>query len=308
MLSTSYLKSFLEIVKRGSFTEAAKGLRVTQPAVSLQIQRLEAELGTTLFERRESGVVLTPAGEEFYRFAQKVMAERERMLDRLAQLREEVYGELILAASTVPGEYILPRILSGFKARYPAVDITVSISDSAIVLDRLVADECHFGFVGFATEHRGVEFFKIAEDEIVLVVPPDHPFADHPFVALGDLAKEPLVRREIGSGTMESTRCSLRAAGLDLDRCPVAVVLDSAQAVMSAVEAGLGISFVSRLAASKSLELGHLRVVPIEGLSMKRDILCAYRPARMNTRLLEEFLSFVRHWSTSELGGVSGAG
>lgn len=302
MLSIGYLKTFLEIVKRGSFTEAAKRLGVTQPAVSLQIQRLEAELATTLFERRESGVVLTPAGEEFYRFAQRVMAEQERMLDRLAQLREEVCGDLVLAASTVPGEYILPRILSGFKARYPMVGVTVSISDSAIVVDRLVADECHFGFVGFARERRGVKFFKVAEDEIVLVVPPDHPFADRPSIAPQDLAGEPVVFREVGSGTMESTRRSLRSVGLDLEECPVAAVLDSAQAVLSAVEAGLGISFASRLAAGKSLELGCLRAVPIEGLRMKRDILCAYRPSRMNTRLLQEFLSFVRHWNASELG------
>jgi DNA-binding transcriptional LysR family regulator len=300
MVNIGYLRTFLELVNRGSFTEAAKVLGVTQPAVSLQIQRLEAELTTTLLERRESGVVLTPAGEEFHRFAQKVMAEQKRMMDKLAQLREEVYGDLILAASTVPGEYILPRILSGFKARYPMVGITCAISDSAIVLASLIADECHFGFVGFAREQRGVEFFKIAEDEIVLVVPPDHPFADHPSITAQDLAGEPLVSREVGSGTMESTRHSLRTIGLDLEECPVAAVLDSAQAVLSAVEAGLGISFVSRLSAGKSLELGRLQVLPINGLSMKRDILCAYRPASMNTRLLQEFLSFVQQWNASD--------
>jgi DNA-binding transcriptional LysR family regulator len=96
---------------------------------------------------------------------------------------------------------------------------------------------------------------------------------------------------------MESARRGLQCVGLNLDECPVAAVLDSAQAVLSAVEEGLGVSFVSGLSAAKSLELGRLKVLAVDGLSMKRDILCAYRPTSMNTRLLQEFLSFVRRYN-----------
>jgi DNA-binding transcriptional LysR family regulator len=115
-MNLDHVRSFLEVIKRGSLSEAARALGVSQPAVSNQIKGLERELGTELLIRGERGVVsLTAAGEVFLAFARQVVAAHEEMLQRLSHIKEEISGELIIAASTTPGEFVLPQLLTDFK-------------------------------------------------------------------------------------------------------------------------------------------------------------------------------------------------
>ena len=268
-MNLEYLRTYLEVIRLGSFSEAAKKLSVTQPAVSFQMQRLEAELGTRLIDRRQKTIVMTDAGKRLLRFAESIEHDRSLLMHDLEQLRSEVMGSLTIAASTIPGEFLLPSIVGVFLALHPAVDATVAVSDSSSVISMIQDGQYDVGFCGIAPENAGVEQFRIADDEIVLIVFPEHPFASREKVSFIEMEGESLISREKTSGTQRSLEMLLSAAGLNLDKVTNRLVLGSTQAIISAVESKIGIAFVSNLAIERSMTLGLVRTVAIEGLKLR---------------------------------------
>jgi DNA-binding transcriptional LysR family regulator len=293
-MNLEYLRTYLEVIKLGSFSEVAKKLSISQPAVSFQIQKLEQELGVRLIDRRQKKLLITEAGKRLLVFAELFDKEHKTLVHDLEHLREEVTGNLIVAASTIPGDFILPPILSEFKRQHPAVDIQVAVTDSARVIEAVKSDEYDIGFCGVFPEDQDLEAVKIAEDEIMLIVFPEHPFAVRKQVSFLEVSAEPLIFREPTSGTQRSVEALLLNAGFDMSRCKPTLVLGTTEAVVTAVEAKLGIAFVSNLAIKKSVTLGLVKELRIEGITLKRDFFCIYRKQRVVSRLLEEFINFVR--------------
>lgn len=293
-MNLDYLRTYLEVIKTGSFSEVARKLSISQPTVSFQIQKLERDLGVRLIDRSKKTIIMTEAGKRLLRFAEFVEEERARLLDDVEQLREEVVGDLVITASTVPGEFLIPAILSEFKVQHPAVGIRVAVSDSLTVINDVQNGAYEVGFCGAMPEGRDLESFKIAEDEIVLIVFPEHPFANRPEVSPMELVGEPLIFREETSGTQRSVESQLLEAGFNLGQGAPKLILGTTQAVVSAVEAKAGIAFVSSLAIKKSCALGLVKVVELEGLRLRRDFFCIYREERIVSRLLGEFVAFVQ--------------
>lgn len=293
-MNLDYLKTFREVIELGSFSKVARKLSVTQPAVSFQIQKLEQDLGVRLIDRGQRGVTMTEAGKRLMRFTENVVGEQEKLLRDLEQMRDEMVGKLVITASTMPGDFILPALLSEFKDRHPSVAIEVVVSDSGTVIEGVANGTYEIGFCGIAPERPGLEFFKVDEDEIVLIVFPGHAFASKGKISPAELAGEPLVFREETSGTQRTVEALLLELGFNLGQCEPTLILGTTEAVVSAVESGAGIAFVSNLAIKKSLALDLIRVVEVEGLNTRRDFFCVYRKKRMVSRLLEEFVSFTR--------------
>ncbi|TRZ92743.1 MAG: hypothetical protein D4R82_06475 [Dehalococcoidia bacterium] len=237
---------------------------------------------------------MTEAGKRLLRFAKSVEEERDCLRHDLDQLREEVIGNLIVTASTIPGEFLLPSIMSEFKALHPAVRAQVVVSDSLTVISEVRDGAYEVGFCGTAPEGQEMESFKIAEDEIVLIVFPEHPFAKRTEVSLAELEGEPFIFREETSGTQQSLQALLSKAGLDINKWVPNLVLGTTQAVVSAVELRAGIAFVSNLAIKKSLSLDMVKQVTVNGLRLRRDFYCIYRRERVVSRLLGEFIAFIR--------------
>jgi len=293
-MNLEHLKTFQEVIRLGSFSEVARKLSISQPAVSFQIQKLENELGMRLIDRTQRVITLTAAGRRLLRFAESTELERESLRHDLEQMRDEVSGDLIIAASTIPGEFLLPPLLAKFKQRHPAVRVQVAVSDSLTVING-VSDNTHeVGFCGMAPEGQELESFRVAGDEIVLIVFPEHPFAQRGEIPPAELEAEPIIFREDTSGTQRNLERQLSRAGLDLREWVPNLVLGTTQAVVSAVEAGAGIAFVSDRAIKKSLALGLVRQVKVNRLRLSRDFYCVYRKERMVTRLLEEFITFIK--------------
>jgi len=299
-VNLDYLRTYLEVIKLGSFSEVAKKLSISQPAVSFQIHKLERDLGIRLIDRGQKAITMTNAGKRLLHFAEAVLEERAHLVHDLEQLREEVTGNLVVAASTIPGEILLPPVLGEFKAQHPAVGVRLEISDSLTVLAGVREGAHDLGFSGLAPEGSDLEFFKTAEDEIVLIAFPEHPFTRRGEVSLLELRGEPFIFREETSGTQQNLKSLLTGAGLDLGRSPTELVLGTTQAVISAVEARVGIAFVSNLAIKKSLALGLVKEVSVAGLKLSRDFYCLYRRERVVSRLLEEFIAFVRLKASDE--------
>ena len=293
-MNLDYLKTYLEVIKLGSFSEVAKKLSISQPAVSFQIQKLEQDLGIRLIDRSQKAITMTEAGRRLLRFAESVEEERDHLQCDIDQLREEVTGNLVVTASTIPGEFLLTSILSEFKALHPAIRAQVVVSDSLTVISEVRGGAYEVGFCGIAPDGQDLASFKMAQDEIVLVVSPGHPFAERGKVSLAELEGEPFIFREETSGTQQSLQTCLSQEGLDLRKWMPNLVLGTTQAVVSAVETGAGIAFVSDLAIKKSLALGLVKEVTVDGLRLSRDFFCIYRRERVVSRLLEEFIAYIQ--------------
>jgi DNA-binding transcriptional LysR family regulator len=298
-MNLEHLRTFIEVVRLGSFSEVAKKLSISQPAVSFQIQKLEQELGIRLIDRTQRAITLTAAGKRILRFAESVEAERRQLQHDLEQMREKVSGDLLIAASTIPGEFLLPPLLARFKQMHPAVRVQVAVSDSITVINGVQDNAYEIGFCGIAPEGQDLASFKVAVDEIVLIVFPEHPFAQRGEVSPTELEGEPLIFRESTSGTQRNLETHLSRAGLDLRKLAPNLILGTTQAVVSAVAAGAGIAFVSNLAIKNSLVLGRVRQVTVSGLRLSRDFYCIYRKERVVSRLLEEFITFVQSYERS---------
>jgi len=293
-MNLDYLITYLEVIRLGSFSKVARKLSISQPAVSFQINKLERDLGVRLIDRGQKPISVTDAGKRFLIFAELVEREGAKLQSDIDQIREDVTGEIIIGASTIPGEILLLPILSEFKALHPAISAHVEISDSLGVISRLQGGDYDVGFCGIAPEGKELDYFKFAEDRIVLIVFPEHPFAHRKEISFLELEGEPLILREETSGTQGSLKSLLVNAGINLDKLSSGLILGTTQAVVSAVEVRMGIAFVSNLAIEKSLALGLVKVVPIKGLKLSRDFHCVYRKERIVSRLLAEFIAFVQ--------------
>jgi DNA-binding transcriptional LysR family regulator len=294
-VNLEHLQTLVSIVEQGSLSGAARARRISQPAVTKQVQRMEAEFGLPLMVRGpQREVALTPAGERLLAFARETLASYGTLERDLATLREVQRGVLHLAASTIPGEYVLPRLLAAFQVEYPQIEVRMIISDTADVATRLLAKEADLGVIGSTLDRPGLSLEPLVNDQIVLAVPPDHPFAGRKKVAVAELLGQPLILREEGSGTRRSVEAALATAGLSLPRGHVKLTLGSTQAVLQAVAQGLGVGFVSERAAGQALADVHLTCVELEDVELKRVLYFAYLPERMGDPIVARFLSFVR--------------
>lgn len=293
-MNLDYLRTFSEVVRLGSFSEVGKKLAISQPAVSFQVQKLERELGVRLIDRSQKKITLTVAGRRLLQFAESVEKQREQLQHDLNQWREDVAGELLIASSTIPAEFLLPSILAEFKALHPAARAQVAVSDSLTVIEQVQNNSCEVGFCGVAAGSRDFESIKVAEDEIVLIVFPGHPFAGRGEVSLAELEGEPFIFREETSGTQRNLETLLSRAGFDTRKWVPNLIMGSTQAVVGAVESGAGIAFISSLALKKSLALGLASQVNVQGIRLRRDFYCIYRKGKEISRLLSEFIAFVQ--------------
>lgn len=295
----SYLRTLIAVVERGGFSAAAQALGISQPAVSQQVQRLEKELGVMLLRRGRRGIVeITLCGEAVLDFARTTLAAYDALREELDRQRDLVAGELRLAASTIPGEYLVPQLMADFRAQHPDVEARVTVGDTADVVRQVLAGECDLGFIGAPVERPGLTQERLATDEVVLAVYPGHPFAGREQVSWEEALAQPLILREQGSGTRQTVERALSAQGKALPPESVALTLGSTQAVVQAVRDRLGIGFVSRRAVTRVPPAERLPTVGIEGLALARDLFITYQATRITSPLLRAFLAFAQEKST----------
>ncbi|MGD2206780.1 MAG: LysR family transcriptional regulator [Anaerolineae bacterium] len=294
-MKLSHLRTLVTIVEEGSLSAAARVMRISQPAVTKQLQRMEADIGLALLVRGpQRQVELTPAGERMLAFARETLSQFNTLREELAMLKKIGRGALTLAASTIPGEHVLPELLASFRKEHPQVEVRMTISDTSDVATKLLKAEADVGVIGSAPKRSGLRLEPLVEDEIVLVVPSDHPFAEREQVELEELSGQPLILREEGSGTRRSVEASLKAAGGSLPVDNVIMILGSTQAVLHAAEQGLGIGFVSARASAQAQAGGRLVSVGLTGVDLGRELYLACLPQRSGDPLVAHFLDFAR--------------
>ncbi len=293
-MDTRQLAAFCAVVERKSFSQAAERLGVTQPAVSLQVRSLEKRLGRKLLDRSGRSVEPTEAGLALYRGAQRLLALEGQLLEELEAGEEgELGGTLEVGASTGPGSTVVPVLLCEFQRQNPGVAISLSISDTQTVVERVADRELELGVVGAARRHRGVVFEPLFRDEVVLACPPDHRFAGRT-VGLDELREEQLIVMQEGAGVRQVIEDELRRAGTRLRELEPRLELGLQESARSAVVAGYGVTFISRAAIEADLSAGTLAAARVKGLDPAREISLVRSAGRSPTRAAEAFLSFAR--------------
>jgi len=280
------------VAQSGSISKAALDLHLSQPAVTKHIQSLEEYYGKSLLDRSAREAVLTEEGRLLYRYALEVLRLMDEVETELGEMSKTIQGSLRIGASSIPGQYILPFVLGEFKRNYPDVDLGVEIGDTGQITRLVLENKVDLGLVGNPAKERQLECFPCAEDELVLILPLEHPLVQAAEVRAADLYNETMVWREVGSGTRKTIEGWLAQAGVKLETKKGDLELGSTGAVVSAVEAGLGLSIVSIWAVVRSLAWKTLVVKRLKDLSMKRQ-LYVLRSTQNTRRSAQAFLDFI---------------
>ena len=293
-MDTRQLAAFCAVVERRSFSQAAGRLGVTQPAVSLQVRALEKRLGTQLLDRSGRRVEPTEAGWHLYRGAQRMLALEDQIVAGVAATAEgDLAGDLVLGASTGPAAIAVPVVLCEFQRENPDVRVFLTVSDTHSVVERVAARELELGIVGAARRHRGVRFEPFFSDQVILACPPGHRFSDRT-VTLDELRGESLILMQEGAGVRQIVEDGLRRQGVRLRELDVRLELGLQESVRRAVEAGYGVTFISRTAVESDLAAGTLAEARVQGLEATREISLVSVTGRARSRVAEAFVAFAR--------------
>ena len=271
MLENFRLKVFRAVANHLSFRKAGEALYLTQPAVTLQIKTLEAELGVALFARRSTGVSLTEAGHLLLPFANRLQALAEAAQNELAQLSGGASGELILGASTTIAQYVLPALLAEFARAFPAIQLQVFSQNTEQISEGVANGRFGLGLIEGPAQRSDLKVEPWFEDELLLVVPASHDWADLLQIEARQLCDMPLVMRERGSGSRHVVELGLQKMGVRLGSLRVVMELDSTEAILSCVDEGLGVGFVSEWALRRRIAAGTLRSLRIRGAAINRN-------------------------------------
>lgn len=293
-LENARMVVFRAVAHQLSFRKAAEELYLTQPAVSLQIKALEEDVGVQLFDRSGSRVALTAAGTLLLSYAERVnglLAEAER---EIAAMGGELAGQLALGASTTIAQYVLPRLLGQFLGDHPRVIPSLISGNTERIVDSVVQREIAMGFIEGPSRSKDVREEAFLSDELVLIVPAAHEWAERGRIEPAELNAASILMRERGSGTRHVVEMALEHHGVKPGSLHVAMELDSTEAIKSAVEAGLGVGFVSKWAIAKDARAGSgFRIVEVDGMRMRRELLMVFGTGPEPQGLVREFRRFL---------------
>jgi DNA-binding transcriptional LysR family regulator len=287
-----HLQTFAAATELLSFTRAAQSLSLTQAAVSQHIAALEKELRISLFARTGRSVSPTDAGRRLYGYARRILdllAEAER---DVGHATAAVRGTLQIAASTVPAECLLPELLRDFHETHPGVRPQVIVSDSTEATRAVETGAAELGLIGEPPHTSKLTAVPIAEDELVLVLPPGHPLAGGGRVTARQLREVPIILREPGSGSRRCIERALEAAGVSPGDLNVVMEMNANDAIRQAVERGVGAAFLSRNTVARDVEDGRVATAPVEKFHARRQLYLITDPARIPTPPARTFLEF----------------
>jgi LysR family transcriptional regulator, transcriptional activator of the cysJI operon len=290
VVNLDYLKVFYVVANNKSFSQTAKDLHLSQSSVSLQIKHLEEKWDCQLFERTTKKISLTPEGEILYKQVEKLISLMNETENELKELKGIVHGELKVGASLTIGEHILPFLLADFSSLYPKVKLNLKVYNSVQIVEKLLNHEINLGFIESKLSYPSLKQVPFATDELVIIASPR--LIHKSEISIEELLEMPFIIREHGSGTRQVMEDSFRKNGVDPSKLNIVMELEHTEVIKSSVEAGLGISIISKSAVKKELQLQTIKMLTIEGLSLQRDFYMIYheQALKITSRKLVEFI------------------
>ena len=292
-MSDRRLQVFHAVARLLSFTKAAEMLHMTQPAVTFQIRQLEEQFDTRLFDRAHNRVSLTEAGHVAFEFAETIFEKYSEMENAIRDITGSISGSLTLGASTTISEYMLPALLGDFNAKNPEVLLRLRVSNTDGIVSMIENNVIDLGVVEGPVTNKNLLVEKCRDDELVVVVPPDHEFAQQKSVNIKDVLDGSFICREEGSGTREVVSEYVKAQGLGKHALKACLELGSPEAIKGAIEAGMGVSILSAVSIAKEIKLGTLKTVPLDP-PLTREFSFVRQRQKFRVRSMEELLEFAR--------------
>ncbi len=293
MFDLAKLQTFLQAAESPSFSEAARRLHLSQPTLSRHIQRLEGELGVELFTRSSHDLKLTEAGRLLLPQARKLIREAVEIQQLTGSFQDKIVGHIRIACSTTAGKYLLPQFAARFRRRQPGVRVSILACTQEYVVPRLLEEEADLGVVSYEACGGELDCQEFFRDHIVLIAPADHPWASHPAIEPTELLTAPFIIREPTSGTRKVMLAELSGHDITLEDMDIFLEVGNAEAIVSTIEAGFGVSFVSRLAAAGALGRHVVVEVPVAGFDLRRQIHMVRNTLHPANRAVEAFWGFV---------------
>ncbi|MEW5743848.1 MAG: selenium metabolism-associated LysR family transcriptional regulator [Nitrospirota bacterium] len=262
------LRVFVSVYKNRSFSKASEQLYLTQPTISDHIKTLEEELECRLFDRLGRTIIPTKEADVLYNHALTILERVSALKETFSRLKKEISGELVVGASTIPGTYLMPRLIAGFKEKHPSVSFTVVITDSKDIIDKVMKHELLVGVVGAKQNDGHLAFHPLLDDDLVVIAAPS--LIKGNTLRLEELVTFPMLFREEGSGTRKEVERILEQKGIDREQLRIAGIFGSTDAVKQAVKEGLGITIISRFAVTDELKHRTLKEIKVPDIQMNR--------------------------------------
>ncbi len=292
------LKTFVTVARENSFSKAASILFMTQPAVTIQIKKLEEEYGIRLFDRNGSIIKLTEPGKVLYEHAENILKQYELAKNAVCNVSINIKGAITIGVSTVLGKYLLPKILGNFKIKYPNVNITMLAGDNAFLVKSLKELSMDIAIISEPIDFNNHVTIPFFDDEIIVIVNLHHVWCTKPFIEIDDLLSEPIVIREKGSGTREIFERYLKQNNINTDNLKIALVMGNAESVKSAVLSGVGYGIVSELALNNDTEKNQFKKININNVRINRKFLLVLPKIKAENNNIKYFVDFLLNSST----------
>ena len=291
-----YLKTFLTVARTRSFSTAAKELGTSQGTVSHHIAALEAYFDAELFKRTANGVDVTEAGATLKETAERILQEAQEAKAKISSAKQNLSGTIKIAASTIPGEHVIPSLIAEFQKQHGNVKFKIKAEDSLNSLNSLQADNVDFAAVGTLQGYEEkFDCIKVGQDELVLIVPCNHILAKQESVKLNEITKYPFINREETSGTRKEIERFFENNKFPLEQLKVGLELGSTESVITAVSEGRGISIISSIAANKAQAAGLVKILKIKEAKSPRKLYMV-RPKRPLLKTSEAFWEFCKKY------------
>ena len=282
---------FHKVASHKSFSKAAQELAISQPAVSIQVRDLENTLGSSLLHRLRRGLKLTETGQAVFSYTQRIFALADEMHRVVQDIQGLEVGTLTIGSSTTPGEYILPWVIGKFRQRHPGIQVSLTISNTQTVIDRIHAHELDLGMAGSPISLKGLASFPYVNDDIVVIAAPNHAAAQPDEIDIGDLQSHDFIMREQGSATRQTAEDYLHEHGISPN---VTMELGSNEAIKRAVATGAGLGLVSALAVTPDAAAGFIKMLNVNRWDCHRPLSVFYRDDKHLSAAQRAFLHFLQ--------------
>ena len=289
------LEIFRKVVELESFSKAAEAVFLAQASVSERIATLENAVGTRLLDRLGRQVVPTKAGELLYKHSVLLLDMKHTAAQEMQDFLGVKRGEIHIGGSTIPGEYVLPKVLEPFRKKYPLVSVIITVADTKEIEKLVLNSNLELGIIGSKSSHKNLIHEELWQDELVLAIPAGHRWTHKKEISLKMISEEPFIMREEGSGTLRIMEEYLQASGpKGIRSLNVVAYLGTSTAVKEGIKAGLGVSILSSRAMETEMRVGILKALKIKGLSMYRNFYLIRDIRRMESPLCQAMRDYLK--------------
>jgi len=293
------LHVFCKVIELKSFSKAGQHINLSQPTISSHVKELEDYFNCRLIDRMGKEALPTKAGDLLYGYARRLLLMSDETKSAMAAFSGKVAGRLVIGGSTIPGGFILPRIIGKFKQKYHEVSVSLSISDTKKIIEDTLSGLIELGIVGARASIKGILQEKLVEDEMHLIVPSDHKWASLRMVTVEMLKEEPFITREQGSGTLEAIKAGLSKKEIGFEDLNMVAEMGNTTAVIQGIKSRIGVSILSPIAVEEELKAGSLTALKVKGVDLRRSFYLTRHSQRTVSPVAQAFIRFIK----KELGG-----